>query len=365
MQRHFVFSSFDQLLKSTSPSSVQDVLQCLFALQQVQSQTRNGLPSSHLGALFLERVGDYLSSADSLTAICSEVEQDYELTESPTSLVRFAQAKADLARARLAAHDFDAASQSAETSLQLASDDGDESNDAFSPAARRKCRLSAHLTAGLAYYYHGSMDEAINMFRAALEESDGAPDVVCLLAQVLWAKGGNDERSVAREQLLASVQRHSGHLQSTLLLGTIAVLDEDEDAVDAVADDLRDFRAKEALTEDQHRKVDELLAAAATFQGISAQSTEGETAETMTSILLGPWSPHGWSQLANVVDDPYPAEMALLTARRSVPPNGTLEAEDLANAFAGTSKMADMQRAIMVAPWRSKGWKALSDAVGR
>lgn len=39
------------------------------------------------------------------------------------------------------------------------------------------------------------MDNAIDMFRDALQEADNAPEVVCLLAQVLWAKGGDEERT--------------------------------------------------------------------------------------------------------------------------------------------------------------------------
>lgn len=65
------------------------------------------------------------------------------------------------------------------------------------------CRLSAHLTCGLANYFSGQMSEALEMFKVALEESSENPDVVALLAQVLWAKGEDDEKQVAREQLFA------------------------------------------------------------------------------------------------------------------------------------------------------------------
>ena len=76
--------------------------------------------------------------------------------------------------------------------------------------------------------------------------------------------------------------------------------------------------------------------------------------------MLGPSKPYGWSQLTEISEESYPTEMALLTAKGAVPPKGPLDAEDLAEAFAGTARPADAQRAIMIAPWGMDGWEHLA-----
>jgi superkiller protein 3 len=83
--------------------------------------------------------------------------------------------------------------------------------------------------------------------------------------------------------------------------------------------------------------------------------------------LLRPYLPHGWSELAEVGDGDEAAraaELAVRVARKGVPPRGELGAEDLARAYAGTGLAADGQTAIVVAPWATEGWVALSEAVG-
>lgn len=40
------------------------------------------------------------------------------------------------------------------------------------------------------------------MFPAALEAGDGAPGIVCLLAEVISAKGGRQHRGIARDHVL-------------------------------------------------------------------------------------------------------------------------------------------------------------------
>ncbi|KAI9850638.1 MAG: Superkiller protein 3 [Thelocarpon superellum] len=359
--RQYAVSSFDQL--RTSPSSdVITLLQPAFALYQLRSQTSDDQMYGHLYALYLERIQSYALATEILERICAAVEQDYEVSESAVSLAHFAHAKADLARVQLATHDYPAATESAQTALQLSSTEADdEASSEFTTAARRACRLSAHLTAGLASYYDGAMDEAIDMFRAALEESDGAADVVCLLAQVLWAKGGTEERSVAREQLLDCVQKHRSHLPSLLGLGAVATLEKDGATLDLVTERLRALRTTGAVTQESARRsVSDLLATSSALR----RPDKGQIidASTLTTIMLFPFRSHGWSQLAAATtdDEPqYPAEMALVTAQRAVPPGGTLSAEALAQSFAATGVVADMQRAVMAAPWVADGWEGL------
>lgn len=356
-KRQYASSMFDQLVSAPiSSSNVTSVLQPLFALQQLRCQVSVEAPYEHLSSLFSERIGSYSDTISNLQSVCSAVESEYEVSESTSALLKFAQAKADLARAQLAGGNYTSAADSAETALDLS---GDET-EAHDPTAHGKCRLSAHLTAGLAYYHNGSMDPAIGMFRTALEETDGDPDIVCLLAQVLWAKGGEQERNVAREQLFDCVEKHPGHINAMTLLGVIAVLDGDQATIEAVTADLQALRTQDGIDSQQQRKVGEVLAAIATLGSTEQGQHSAQVSEATTAVMLAPSQPHGWSQLAGLAEEAYPADMALLTALKAVPPRGLLDAEDLCEAYAGTNRVGDAQRAVAMAPWMVCGWEALS-----
>ena len=353
IKRQFAMSTFDHLL-SSSFSSTTSAVQPLFALRQLRSQVSADLAFQHLSSLFAERVGDFCDAAATLDLVASKLEAEYEMSESPVLLMRFALAKADLSRAQLADREFEAAAENAETALSL-SEEEDMENE-----ARKKVRVSAHMTAGLAYYYQGTMDQSINMFRNALGETQGDPDIVCLLAQVLWAKGGDKERSVAREQLFDCVENHPGHSGAIILLGAIAVLDDDGDTIEAVIADLEGLRIRDSLTVQEQSKVAELLAIiSALFPNEEGQDAS-ESSQATAATMLAPSQPHGWSQLAELSGESHPAEMAVLTANKACPPGGNLDANDLSKAYSGTRRLDDAQRAVMVAPWAAQGWEALA-----
>ena len=355
VKRQYAISSFDHLISSSARSQKEDALRPLLALRQLRSQVSGDVTIQHLLSLFAERVGDYSDAILALESVSTSLEAEYETSESPVILMRFAQAKADLARAQLAHRDFEAASENAETAVNLTDEEGQESKE------RPKIRPSAYVTAGLAHYHRGSMDEAISMFRNALEETKGDPDILCLLAQVLWAKGGHEERGVAREQLFDCIEKNPGHVNTIILLGTIAILDDDHDTIEAVIADLQSLRTRQDLDDKQQGKVSRLLAAMAAV--VSDEDGEGaaEATDAKTAIMLAPFRPHGWSQLADLDEDTYPAEAAVLTATKAVPPGGSLGAVDLAKTYLGTRRAEDIQQAIMLAPWMASSWKAMSN----
>ena len=354
IKRQFVISTFDHLLSSPTSTQTSDVLQPLFALHQLRVQVPADLAFRHLSSLFAERLGDYADAASTLESIAGELEKSYETSESPTILTQFAQTKADLARVQLADRNFEAAVNNAESAINLSGTD-EQGIKEF-----QKVRLSAHMTAGLAYYYQGSMDQAIDMFRNALEETQGDPDIICLLARMLWAKGGDEEKSVAREQLFDCIEKHPGHFDAIVLLGAVAVLDNDQDTVEAVTADLQNLRTRDDLDVPQQSKINHLLATIASLFSKDDDKHMAELTEARTATMLAPSKPHGWSQLAGLAEDIYPAEVAVLTATRNVPPAGRLDAGDLSKAYAGTGLKKDAQRAIMLAPWMSSAWEALA-----
>jgi superkiller protein 3 len=311
----------------------------------------------HLSALFSERIQNISSAMDTLDSICAKVEADYEIAESPASLSRFSLAKADLARLQLLAGSYSEAVDSGETALQLSAEDA---GNELSTEARRRCRLSAHLTVGLAHYYLNNPQAALQFFQPALEESNGNPDAVCLLAQVLWAVGSEDSRSKAQEYLFESVESHPDHVQSVLLLGVIALLGADEESLEAVSASLQDLRAARGIANREQDQISEVLRAIAE---LSDDSERTVLTELQTEVFLHPHQPHGWGRLATVGGDEYAADMALKTALRAVPPRGELNASDLSEALAGTGRIGDIQGAIMVAPWNQAGWNALGETL--
>ncbi|KAM5352032.1 hypothetical protein ACJ41O_004755 [Fusarium nematophilum] len=357
-RRHFSSSMFDHIL-TVPPNSlaVASLIQPLFALNQFQSLKPQDLAFAHLSTLFQERTRESGRAVDKLEQISSTIEADYESTESPGSLARFALAKTDLARAYLAAGSYEQAVECGELALGLTSE---EAENELSSEQRKKARLSAHLTVGLAQYYDNELDEAILCFEAALEESDGNPDAVCLLAQVLWADGTEPSRERAREALFDVIDKHPNHVQSVLLLGVIALLDKDDDSLEAVVEELHGLRTNDKVTASEQSHIGEVLRAISTLG--DGRTGEDIRTQVQTDIMLYPDLPHGWSALAESAGDEHAAQMALKVASRGIPPRGLLEAQDLAKAYAGTETAGDAQRAAFLAPWERSGWSSLAIA---
>lgn len=360
-KRQYTLTLFDHLLGDPSASNeVSQLIQPFFALHQLCAQDPSDLPFMHLSALLAERMGEVADAESSLEVVCAGMEAEFEESESPASLSRFAQANADMARVLLANHRYEEAAEKAETAITLS---GEEDAENFDPEACSKLRLSAHLTAGLAYYFTKSMDQAIDMFRDALQEANNAPDVVCLLAQVLWAKGGEEERSVARQQLFDCVENHPDHIGAVTLLGTIALLDQDRDAIEAVESDLHNMITRDDIDIHDRAKVLKLLAAISAMGFTeNAGIPEGlrQVGEATAAVMLSPGQPQGWLELSVVSDSSYPAEMAISRALRSVPPHSNLDASDLSQAYAQAGTPPDALKAIMIAPWKKEGWEGLN-----
>jgi superkiller protein 3 len=357
-KRQYALSSFDHILSSPSDSTSNDqtkLIQPIFALAQLRTQLPHDLPYQHLAALFFERVGNFSAAISTLQDLCATAEQEYEVSESLEALARFGRAKSDLARNQLAASAFDAAAENAELALELSSEAEDSG---LNPEQRTKLRLSAHLTAGLAAYYRKDLPKSVEMFKAALEESNSDPDVVCSLVQVLWAQGGADEKSVAREQLSAAVEKDPDHVGVIVLMGVMAVLDDDRETWEAVREDLLAMRTikGDAAAADE---IETLLTALAALSADDAVVMEAAQA----SILLNPHSSKAWANLAELTGEVVPAEMALRTAEQAVPPLGAMETSELARAFAGVGTVGDAQRAISLAPWEGCGWNAMAEVL--
>lgn len=339
-------SIFD--LISTNPWKANDLiglLSPLLAVRQLYRLLPANISVGHLMALYAERVGDFNSAQQALREVCDVLEAEYEQSESNEHLSRFVQAKADLARAQLGMRDFDSAIENATTVLDLTEED--DSGDAYAES-RQRSRLSVHITIGLCHSHLGEIDKSIEFLQLALEGSPGEEDIVCMLAQVLWAKGGEAEKEAARSQLLNAISEHPGHVQSVCLLATVALADNDPDMLDAVIDDLSELQKDSSISSADQLKISQVLAAI----HLNESSAEKQVSDAAANVVLTPWKPQGWLELYRATDDENVGEMAKRSAQQQMPPGGQMQAEDVAGVFAGVGAVADKQLARMMAPWR-------------
>ncbi|KAF2470490.1 TPR-like protein [Lindgomyces ingoldianus] len=362
-KRQYANSTFDYLVSApVASNNITNLIQPLFALQQLMFQAPYDIPHKHLAALFFERIGNYKEACKGLKEVCEAVEKEYEAEESPAALCRFAMAKSDLSRNLLAVKEFADAAEEAETALDLLSEDVDADPSALSTNELNRIRLSARLTAGLSHYYLSAFEHSISYFRKCLEVDASNPDVIVVLAEVLWAKGGQEEKEVAREQLLEAVQSSPEHVGAVTLLGVIAALDGDVETMEAVRDDLAAMRTtqKQRLSAVELMGVEKLIDAIAILLG----DKEEQGNEVRRSVMLAPWKSVGWQMLAGATEEVFPAIMARDLAVRSVPPGGELDAVALAKGYAGTGFVEDAVRSVITAPWRKEGWVALGEGLG-
>ena len=347
-RHHYSTSIFD--LISNNASKARDLvglLNPLLAVRQLHVLTPANITVSHLMALYAERVGDFTSAEPALQEVCDVLESEYEKSESNEHLSHFTQAKSDLARIQLGMNNFDAAIENASVVLDLAEED-DELPASYAEA-RDRSKLSAHTTLGLAHSHLGAVDTSITSFEAALKASPNEPDIVCMLAQVLWAKGGEGEKEAARVQLLNCISEHPGHVQAVCLLAVVGLADNDADLLEAVLDDLVALQRDSSISDAEQLRISQIVAA------VQLSNKPGHTekiAQATSSVMLAPWKPQGWLELYEVAGDENAGGLAKENAERQMPPNGSLAAEDVAEIFAGVGKLVDSQVARMMAPWR-------------
>jgi superkiller protein 3 len=142
-------------------------------------------------SLLLERDNQHEAALDALNRLSDILEQEYEESEDEDTLSKFCTVKSDLGRNYLALENYEAAVENCSTALDLSHELED----------LEKMRLSAQLTLGMSYYFLGQTQDAIDVFQTVLAESNEDIDVMLLVAQALWAAGGQQEREIAVQQI--------------------------------------------------------------------------------------------------------------------------------------------------------------------
>lgn len=161
----------------------------VFALEKLTEKRLNDALSFNLMGLLLERLGQYGRASESFASaiLALEAQLQEEKISQEEGMSRLTKVHANLGRTLCASGDFEGAISSCTVT------------DASS--------VYAHLNAGIAYYFMDKLPESLNMFELALnatqEDISLRQDVVVLLSKVLWALGGDEQRTVAKDQLFS------------------------------------------------------------------------------------------------------------------------------------------------------------------
>lgn len=357
-KRYYVLSAFDHMMHDPEAGTrLSALLQPLFALRQLYTQLPDDQVTKHLLSLLAERVGEYAVAETHLNEICQVAEARYEESESNDALVRFAQAKADLARQLLAQGKNDEASTAAQFVLDVSEDEMPGYD-----LQRSKWRLSAQLTAGLANSFAKDMSKAIAHLQAAAEttktttkNAEVDPGITLLLAQILWTSGASKEREAARTQLFECIENHSNFVGAVVLLAVISLLDGDDEGLEVAEDDLKSLRTQAKVSVPDKLKIAKVLTAVLRHRLAEGSDAESVRAGALGSIMLSPDQPQGWIELSQLendnAEDNVPGDMAIKTATRQIPPGGSVDAETLARTYMAGAGNAQYTQACMLAPW--------------
>lgn len=198
--------------------------------------------------------------------------------------------------------------------------------------------LESLIVAGLAHYFAGQFEGALELFLAALEVDRCSSSVVSLLVQVLWSQGTNEAQDAAVEQIWTALDRTPGDLTLTLLLGVIGILTEDTEVAEAALDELR--QSLPGL------KGKDLASACLVISRIESSSQVFRRAVIMRS----PGTYALWKSI-----DP---EQALEYAKSKQLPTTVIS-----EAYALVGGIENSRRAVFMSPVSSKSWSSLKSCL--
>lgn len=197
--------------------------------------------------------------------------------------------------------------------------------------------LESLLVSGLAQYFSGHFEDALDLFMAALEASGSESTVVCLLVQVLWSQSTNEAQEAAIEQLWAALEQSPGDLSLTLLLGVIGILTGDNEVAEAASDELSQLMPG--------LKGKDLVSACIVISRLEESNHVFQRAVIMQS----PGTYSLWKNLSTEQALQYAVSKQLPTAV-------------ISEAYAAVGGVDNSRRATFMSPTSPKTWKALISA---
>lgn len=190
-------ATFTPFVQPGAPLDTGVLHQPAFALKHFTHQRPRDSAAAHLYALICERLGLVDEAVTALENAVELLEQEFEHSESVEIEHRYTAALLNLGRVRLSSRASPSSLDAFTNCFELLS--GSQHPDAG------KMRVQARLGQGLAQFWVGQVDESLEAFQAALDESNGQDEkevVAVLLARTLWGLGGDEAKDLAKSQLM-------------------------------------------------------------------------------------------------------------------------------------------------------------------
>ncbi|KAI8329610.1 hypothetical protein EDC96DRAFT_489511 [Choanephora cucurbitarum] len=334
---------YQALLHGASVSVVMPI----FALEKLTEKRTQDALAFNLKGLLLERIGQYGRAAEAFASAILAVEAQLEANkiEQEEAVTRLSKIHANLGRVLCAHGDFEGAIATV--------------HDASG--------VYAQLNAGIAYYFMDRLPESLEMFESALNvtQQDIAlrQDVIVLLSKVLWALGGDEQRSVAKDQLFSSISENPNYLPAIFSLCVMGMLEEDETLTAAALQELAKISIHVAYDTDKEQLISWLFTKYYQLKGDQAGSVHA----LVKSVHQTPWLSLVWNRLCtHLVKIGNGQKMISASALIMSAKSNTADAKSEAFEYAALTEDQDKavsrkyaQRAILMAPWRLSAWKAL------
>lgn len=346
-------------------SGVNLLISPTFALQKLTEQRLDDAQALNLLGLLLERLGHYDRAVEALASAVLALEAQAEegrIADENVLKQRMAMVHANLGRTLCASGNFSDAITHYENALEHGG----------SGSSRVYCLLGA----GIAYYFEDKLQESLEMFETALNETESdvdlRMDVTVLLSKVLWALGGDEQRDVAKNQMLSSIADDPNYLPAIFALCVMGILQNDETLTQAALEELRKVPAETAYQADKDQKISWLLS--------RLYQLQHDPEQAIRSLVKGvhqlPWMAILWSRLASSAllnRDTSCATTMTSTALKMVTASTGVTADAKAEAYENDAQTCltidpikakrQAQRALLLAPWRSSAWKTVAQSV--
>ncbi|CAB4463214.1 TPR-like protein [Rhizophagus irregularis] len=293
--------------KKSSKLRRSSLLSPAFALLKLTEQKPDDAASLNLLGLLYEWLNQPDKAADAFKGAILALEKLIQRDEQK-SLVdedqvpnfrKLAYVQGNLGRVLCEIHDFSGSISAYNTALSLIEQDNPNVTGVF--------KIYSILGAGMAYYFDNQLENSLQMFETALNETDNAEqanteaginevrkDVVVLLSQVLWALGGVEQRNLAKEELFKCIAQNPNYLPAIFGLCAMGLLQDDDTLSTAALREMVKLPIKLIDKLDKEHDIDFL-----TSRYFLLQNSPENATDTLTkAVHLKPFDLIGWTRLA-------------------------------------------------------------------
>ncbi|EPY51184.1 ski complex TPR repeat subunit Ski3 [Schizosaccharomyces cryophilus OY26] len=317
----------------------------VYAIKRYLSEVPNDVYANFIKSSLLEHLGESNDSTETAHTLCQLLEKEYDVTESVGALEKYVDAKGQLARLCLRLNKFEESSEHASVALDLVNEEDENA---------KQISLGLNLTSGLAAYFLGDLEKALQHFEKSLELGESHPDVVVLVAKVLWALGSESGKQAAREQLFSVTEQFPEHVDSLVCLGAIGIADQDNSMIAAIQEALLNLNKDKTSNPETLRVVQSLLTMLTT-----ACDPKQLQALLLQQLFIYPSAASTWSLL---MQQRYSSPSVATAFARTLYTHPS-QPDDLAQAYRHQSTVSQAQASVHLVPWEAENWNSLEKTI--